>query len=226
MAGQGVLGQGSAMPKPLPRFAPIVLALPLLAACASTAGKPALPASQEAFWDSLTSHCGNAYVGALASSDERDADFVGRGMVAHWAACSDSRVAVAFHIEDPQAPDGWDRSRTWVVTRTADGLRLKHDHRHEDGSEDAVTQYGGDTLSAGTARVQDFPVDAYSIAMFEREGLGQSLTNVWRVEVDPAGEAGARFAYQLTRRNDPTRLFRVEFDASNPVTAPPAAWGW
>ncbi|MEL1252091.1 hypothetical protein [Aurantiacibacter gilvus] len=197
----------------------------LLGACAST-GPARLPASQEAFWDALSSHCGNAYAGALASSDERDADFVGRDMVAHWAECSDSRVAVAFHIEDDEAPGGWDRSRTWVVTRTSDGLRLKHDHRHADGYEDAVTQYGGDTLSTGTARVQDFPVDAESVVMFVEEGLDQSLTNVWRVEVDDEGEPGARFAYQLTRRNDPTRLFRVEFDLTRDIAAPPPAWGW
>lgn len=198
-------------------------ALPL-AACATSSTDP-LPQTQEAFWDALQSHCGNAYRGSLASGDERDVDFRGRAMVAHWAECSDTRTAIAFHV---QAVDGstWDRSRTWVVTRTADGLRLKHDHRHEDGTEDAVTQYGGDTLSAGTARVQDFPVDAYSIAMFEREGLDVSVTNVWRVEVDPAGASGARFAYQLTRRNDPTRLFRVEFVGDEPATPPPPAWGW
>lgn len=204
--------------------------LPLLAAlaltgCASAPDAPALPASQEAFWSALQSHCGNAYRGQLASSDSRDADFRGRGMIAHWAECSETRTAIAFHVAAADG-SGWDRSRTWLVTRTADGLRLKHDHRHEDGTEDAVTQYGGDTLSAGTARVQDFPVDAYSIAMFEREGLDVSVTNVWRVEVDPAGTANARYVYQLTRRNDPTRLFRVEFDASDPVEAPPPAWGW
>ena len=207
------------------RAASASCALLLLGACASTGPAP-LPASQEAFWQALSSHCGSAYAGALASSDERDADFVGLDMVAHWAECSDSRVAVAFHIEDPEAPGGWDRSRTWLVTRTADGLRLKHDHRHADGHEDAVTQYGGDTLSSGTPRVQDFPVDAYSIAMFEREGLDLSLTNVWRVEVDAAGEPGARFGYQLTRRNDPTRLFRVEFDLTREIAEPEAAWGW
>lgn len=201
-----------------------------LSACTSMADIPKLPASQEAFWDALQSHCGNAYRGSLTSSDARDADFRDRAMLAHWAECSDNRIAIAFHVETDletavEEPV-WDRSRTWLVTRTADGLRLKHDHRHEDGREDAVTQYGGDTLSAGTARVQDFPVDAFSIALFEREGLDASLTNVWRVEVDPASESGARFAYQLTRRNDPTRLFRVEFDATRPVSPPPPAWGW
>lgn len=211
---------------PLHYLALATLTPVLLTACASMDGPPALPATQEAFWDNLASHCGNAYEGSLVSSDDRDQDFEGRRMLAHWAECSDTRVAIAFHVEDEPLNGGWDRSRTWVVTRTGDGLRLKHDHRHEDGSEDAVTQYGGDTLSAGTARVQDFPVDAYSIALFEREGLDASLTNVWRVEVSPADAPGAMFAYQLTRRNDPTRLFRVEFDASDPVAPPPPAWGW
>ena len=193
----------------------------LLSACATMDGSPTLPASQESFWDNLTSHCGSTYAGDLASSDQRDVDFEGRRMFAHWAECSGNRVAIAFHVEDDDAPGGWDRSRTWIITRSADGLRLKHDHRHADGSEDAVTRYGGDTLSTGTARVQDFPVDAFSHALFEREGLDRSLTNVWRVEVSPAGAPGAMFAYQLTRRNDPTRLFRVEFDASEPMPAPP-----
>lgn len=204
-------------------LAPIMLSL---AACVSTPEVPALPPSQEAFWDALESHCGNAYRGGLASSDARDADLAGQAMIAHWAECAPARIAVAFHIADASAPGGWDRSRTWVITRTADGLRLKHDHRHEDGSEDAVTQYGGDTMSAGTAGIQDFPVDAFSIAMFEREGLSASVTNVWRVEVGAARAGASRFAYQLTRRNDPTRLFRVEFDTASPVTPPPPGWGW
>lgn len=209
------------------RIAAFALSLPLvLAACATTPAPPPLPASQEAFWEALSSHCGNAYPGELASSDARDADWADKNMIAHWAECSDTRIAIAFDVEDDDAPGGWDRSRTWVVTRTGDGLRLKHDHRHEDGSEDALTRYGGDTLSVGTARVQDFPVDAYSIALFEREGLDASLTNVWRLEVDPAATSGAKFAYQLTRRNDPTRLFRAEFDATEEVEPPPPAWGW
>ena len=206
--------------KPLP----LALAVPL-AACATTTPPAPLPEPQVRFWQALASHCGNAYEGALASEDARDTDWRGRAMVAHWAECSDTRIAIAFHVEEADG-SGWDRSRTWLVTRTEEGLRLKHDHRHEDGSADAVTFYGGDTASAGSARAQNFPVDAESIALFEREGLDASLTNVWRIEVHPASAPNARFAYQLTRRNDPTRLFRAEFDASEEVAAPPSAWGW
>lgn len=209
--------------------AALVFALLPLSACAAlpdASTPPRLLQEQQAFWDALESHCGKAYAGSLASEDARDEAFRGKAMRAHWAECSPTRIAIAFHVEDADEAGGWDRSRTWLVSRTAEGLRLKHDHRHRDGSVDAVTQYGGDTLAEGTARTQDFPVDAYSIEMFEREGLDQSFTNVWRVEVDPAREPDARFAYQLTRRNDPTRLFRVTFDLTRPVAAPPPAWGW
>lgn len=214
-------------------FAP--LALPaLLAACAAAPTGPATGAgpalAQDAFWAALSSHCGKAYAGRLASEDARDADWAGKPMVAHWADCSDTRVAIAFHVADDDAHGGWNRSRTWIVTRTGRGadtrFTLRHDHRHADGAADAVTFYGGTSADAGTARAQDFPVDEESIALFTREGLDVSLTNVWRVEVDPAGAGDARFAYQLTRANDPSRLFRVEFAASDPIAPPPPAWGW
>lgn len=195
-----------------------------LAGCATT---PAAPSPQDAFWAALSSHCGKAYAGTLASTDAADADFRGAAMVMHVRQCSESEIRVPFHVQ--RADGSWDRSRTWVLTRTATGLRLKHDHRHEDGTSDAVTMYGGDTAEAGTARSQSFPVDAESIAMFEREGLSASVTNVWAVEVDPAATPGGRFAYQLRRTKaagaPADRLFRVEFDLSAPVAAPPAPWG-
>lgn len=195
-----------------------------LAGCAST---PAGPRSQDAFWSALTSHCGKAYAGSLASNDPADADFRGAAMVMHVRECSEREIRVPFHVR--RADGSWDRSRTWVLTRTGSGLRLKHDHRHEDGTSDAVTMYGGDTADAGTARVQSFPVDAESIDMFKAEGLAASVTNVWTVEIDPAGARGARFAYQLRRTKaagaPADRLFRVEFDATAPVATPPAPWG-
>ena len=80
--------------------------------------------------------------------------------------------------------------------------------------------YGGDTADAGTPQRQAFPVDAESVAMFQREGLNASVANVWAMEVEP----GQRFVYELARPGS-DRLFRVEFDLSRPVEAPPPPWG-
>ena len=210
-----------------PSPAPFALAAAVaLAGCAAVPA-PA-PSPQDAFWQALSSHCGKAYAGALVSTQDADADMRGRAMAMHVRRCSAERIEVPFHVR--RADGSWDRSRTWVLTRTGAGLRLKHDHRHEDGSADGVTMYGGDTATQGTARAQDVPVDAESIALFEREGRAVSVTNVWRVEVDPAGAppnegSGARFAYQLTRRPPSDRLFRVEFDLTRPIAPPPAPWG-
>lgn len=203
------------------------IAIALTTTACATAPDPREP--QDAFWAALSTHCGQAFAGGLVSDDARDAAMADQPMIAHWAQCSEDRIAIAFHITDGEAAgeqEGWDRSRTWLVTRTPAGLTLKHDHRHADGEADAVTFYGGTTERAGTARAQDFPVDAESIALFRREGLDASLTNVWRVEVDPAGAPDAQFVYQLTRRNDPSRLFRVAFDLDEPIAPPPPAWGW
>ncbi len=171
---------------------------------------------QAVFMARLNTLCGRAFAGRLVASEPAaaDADMAGAAMVMHVRRCSTDRVEIPFHV-------GTDRSRTWVITRTAAGLRLKHDHRHADGSADAVTMYGGETAGRGSAMVQAFPVDAESIAMFRANNLGRSVTNVWTVEV------GANaFAYELTRPAGPdARRFRVEFDLTHPVAAPPAPWG-
>lgn len=200
------------------RSAALLTPLLMLAACVSPATSRSDP--QGDFMAALARHCGKAYAGRLVSTDAADADMAGRAMVVHFRECSGTRMAIPFHV---QAEDGtWDRSRTWLITRTDSGLRLKHDHRHSDGSHDAVTMYGGDTapgsLGTGSAGAQDFPVDAESIAMFRTGGMTASVTNVWRVEVDAAA-----YTYQLSRKG---RLFRVEFDLTRPATPPPAPWGW
>ena len=175
-------------------------------ACQDKAQSP-----QDVFFAKLSEHCGKAYAGKLVSKDEVDADFASKAMVMHVRECNDTTLRIPFHVED-------DHSRTWVITKTEAGLRLKHDHRHEDGSEDAVTQYGGDTIYAGAKSRQVFPVDQYSIDMFLKEGLDVSVVNVWAIEIN-----NATFAYELSR---PNRHFRVEFDVTKPVETPPAPWGF
>jgi hypothetical protein len=195
-----------------------LLAPALLAAMAgpalSSAHAASTPHPADAFLERLASHCGQAFAGKIVANEPAQPDdaFEGKALVMHVRECSPTEVRVPFHVGD-------DHSRTWILTRTADGLRLKHDHRHEDGSDDAVTMYGGESNTPGTPVRQEFPVGAYSIAMFEREGLNVSVTNTWAMEIEP----GKRFLYELARPGG--RLFRVEFDLTTPVATPPTPWG-
>ncbi len=192
----------------------IAFAALALAGCATTATGP-LSASgddpQDRFMARLNALCGKAYEGRVVTTDPADKDFANSRLVMHVRECSPTQVKVPFHV-------GENRSRTWIFTRTADGIRLKHDHRLEDGSDDPVTMYGGDTAEPGTPTAQAFPVDAESIALFRANDLGVSVTNVWHVEVDDDS-----YVYALRR---PNRHLRVEFDLNRPVTPPPAPWGF
>jgi hypothetical protein len=168
-------------------------------------GPDAPGSAQEAFFAQLEALCGRAFAGeaTLASGAGFDAP-----MVMHVRRCSADEIQIPLHV-------GENRSRTWLVTRTETGLRLKHDHRVEDGSDDPVTQYGGDTREAGTPTSQSFPADA-----FTAELLPEAVTNVWSMTVEP----GVRFTYHLTRNGEPRATF--VFDLSREVPAPPAPWGY
>lgn len=166
---------------------------------------------QDQFFDNLRTLCGQSFEGRVVTTDAADANFASERLVMQVRECSDDAIRVPFHV-------GENRSRTWVITRTDAGLRLKHDHRHEDGSEDVLTQYGGDSASAGSAERQEFPADEHSRALFTQNNIPQSVANVWAVEVHP----GRTFAYELRR---PNRHFRVEFDLTQPSAAPPPPWG-
>lgn len=166
--------------------------------CATVAPEPPL-------WTELQSLCGRAFEGKMVEGTAAgDAEIGAQRLVMHVRSCTANEIRIPFHV-------GENRSRTWVLTRTQSGLRLKHDHRHEDGSEDAVTQYGGDAVTFDTRSV-DFPADAHTAAL-----IPPSATNIWTVAVDP----GRTFTYALRREG---RRFRVEFDLTRPVPPPPAPW--
>jgi len=174
-----------------------------LSACSQTS-------EPETLFSTLSGMCGQAFEGAVASDDPRDADWAEQTLIMHVRECSDDEIRIPLHV-------GEDRSRTWVVTRTEDGFRLKHDHRHEDGSEDVLTQYGGDSSVVTTFRIE-FPADEFSRDLFVTEGIEASAQNVWMMAIE-----GESFTYGLDR---PDRTFRAVFDLSNPVDAPPAPWGF
>lgn len=164
--------------------------------------------AQDEFWASLQALCDQAFAGRLTEGGPGDSVLATSELRMHVRECSPDAMRIPFHVGD-------DRSRTWVLTRTADGVRLKHDHRHEDGSEDSITQYGGDTRGPGTPRRQEFHADSLTASL-----IPAARTNVWTIEIVP----DSMFAYAL-RREGTDRRVRAEFDLRQPVEAPPPPWG-
>lgn len=193
---------------------PLFLLAPLLLFSCSPATEPPPPPSAtteppaaavhapDVFLARLNQLCGQRFEGKVVSTDAADADMASQRLLMHVRDCAPEEVRIPFQV-------GADKSRTWIVSRTAAGLRLKHDHRHEDGTEDVLSRYGGDTAGAGTESRQEFPADAFSKDLFQREGNPASVDNVWAIETTDGA-----FAYELRR---PQRFFRVEFDLTKPV---------
>jgi len=167
-------------------------------------------ATHDVFFENLRALCGRAFAGKVVEGNASDNAFAAERLIMHVRDCGEHVIKIPFHV-------GEDRSRTWVLTRTGSGLQLKHDHRHEDGSSDAMTMYGGHTADAGWPTAQSFPADQYSKEIFVTGGIPQSVDNTWHLYLYPE-----TFTYRLTREG---REFRVDFDLTQPVPAPPAPWG-
>lgn len=198
--------------------APALAQAPLAASGAPVAVEAESEENGADLLDALRAHCGKAYAGRVVVDTPAapNSPFADKPLVMHVRVCARDEIRIPLHV-------GEDRSRTWVLNGRK-RLSLKHDHRHADGTPDAVTQYGGDLAPAAVVTVVDgrrrveFPVDAESIAAFEANGLAASVTNTWAIEWSQD-----RFVYELSRPNG--RLFRIEFDLTAPVPAPPPPWG-
>lgn len=163
------------------------------------------PASIQ-FWDTLKNHCGKAYEGTITSGGKEGDG--GEKLVMHVRSCEEKTIRIPFFV-------GEDKSRTWVLSLQADKrILLKHDHRHKDGSEEDLTQYGGISSNTGLADIQFFPADQHTSTL-----IPLASTNVWWFTIDDTS-----ITYNL-RRIGSDRLFTVEFDLTTEVETPGAPWG-
>lgn len=159
------------------------------------------------FWDSLKNHCGKTYEGTIIAGGKEGDGFVGEKLVMHVRSCEDKTIRIPFFV-------GENRSRTWVLTLQEDNrLLLKHDHRHKDGSEEDVTQYGGLSSNTGLPNIQFFPADEHTSNL-----IPLASTNVWWFTINETN-----FTYNL-RRIGSDRLFTVQFDLTKEIATPEAPW--
>lgn len=160
------------------------------------------------WWESIAAHCGKSYKGKIIAGPPNDTTFAGKELVMHVRKCSDKVIKIPFFV-------GMDSSRTWILTKSAHGIALKHDHRHEDGSPDKVTMYGGHTSNFGSKSRQVFPADQETADMHPA-----AIGNVWWIDITDDA-----YIYNLRRVNT-DRVFSVSFDLSDAITNPGPPWGW
>ncbi len=174
--------------------------LALLSLLSSCAQQQPISKPQQSFYRSLSAFCGKSYSGKTVFPEGDKDPFAGKALVMHVLACSDTSIRIPFDV-------GEDKSRTWVIRKTEEGLQLKHDHRHENGTPDEITMYGGIALATENHLEQRFPADAYTAQL-----IPAAATNEWTLMLSPNGNV---FSYILKRDNQ--LRFRADFDLRQPL---------
>lgn len=143
---------------------------------------------QKSFFENLKKMCGQQLEGETVFPQNADHPLVEKRLVMKVEGCTTNEVRIPFHVGD-------DKSRTWIVTLTDKGLLFKPDHRHEDGTPDKITNYGGWADADGSSLIQRFPSDAETTKL-----IPEAATNVWTLEIIPDKQ---QFVYSLQRNNAP-----------------------
>jgi hypothetical protein len=154
---------------------------------------------QAAFFSNISQLCGARFEGKSVFPEDPGDAFRDQRLVAVVKNCTDEVIRISFAV-------GEDTSRTWVLSRVANGLELKHDHRHADGSADDITMYGGTSKRPGTALKQSFPADQYTAKL-----IPAAASNEWFLTLSPDSreltyylerDGKARFKAILFRTHD------------------------
>jgi len=122
-------------------------------------------------------------------------------LVMHVRECLDSIVYVPFRVGD-------NTSRTWmVIMEDGKRLRFRHDHRHEDGTPEDLTMYGGYARDNGTVFKQVFPADEFTCNMLDRV-----CDNEWTVEFS---KDFSSYSYALRKAGE--LKIQIVFDLTKPL---------
>ncbi len=162
-----------------------------------TVGSELTNPQERAFLNNIAQLCGQTFAGQETFIAEGRESWADKEFVMHVTVCEDDRVYVPFHLDD-------DHSRTWMFLVEDGRLRFRHDHRHEDGTPEEVTLYGGYADGHGSALAQSFPADDYTCEL-----LPTACNAIWRVFLS---DDKSTFTYQLFYEED--LLFEGAFDLS------------
>ncbi|RAU82293.1 hypothetical protein [Pontibacter arcticus] len=150
---------------------------------------------QNQFFNALRAQDGKTYTGTATVSPARENPIAGKELKLFVSKAANDSIRIAFWVGD-------DKSRTLIVKFNKQrGLSLQHDHRHEDGTPDAMAMYGGTATEAGTALAQSFPADSYTSELSPR-----NATSIWALKLSKDKK---NFTYTLTS-ND-VLMYQLDF---------------
>lgn len=155
----------------------------------------------QSFYDHLQSLCNQSFAGEQIFIEEGRESWADRTMIMQVSVCEKDMLHIPFHMDE-------DHSRTWIFLNENGRLRFRHDHRHEDGTPEEITLYGGyaDPKRA-TPLYQVFPADEYTINLIPR-----AVESEWVVELNTEKTV---FSYQL--HHEGRLIFQADFDLTNPL---------
>ncbi len=156
--------------------------------------------THQAFFDNLASLCGTSFAGKQVYRSHHGSSWAHLDLTMHVSKCQPDSIFIPFRVGD-------DTSRTWLFVVEDGRLRFRHDHRHEDGTPEDESLYGGYADDNGNAFVQYFPADDFTANLIDGGG-----GNVWTVSIS---EDFSTFSYRLDR--DGEKRFQIDFDLSKPI---------
>ncbi len=151
---------------------------------------------ENTFWNSLEQQCGSIYKGKSSFPDSPEDSFYGKTLVANFSSCTLTEIRVPFEV-------GENKSRTWIFTKLPNGkIQLKHQHLHDDGRVDEVSNYGGVSslgqIDQNTKTMHlHFPADE-----FTKQLIPAASSNIWTIEMSSNLENGkSSLGYYLFRHD-------------------------
>lgn len=136
----------------------LFLGIVLIAACGGPPPTTTEPqkTEQDVFFERFKPLEGKKFAGRQIFIDPSMESWADRELVIHIREVHHNIVYIPFVV-------GENSSRTWELHRLADGrLRLRHDHRHDDGTPEELTLYGGYSAAGSNNLQQVFPADDYT----------------------------------------------------------------
>ncbi len=157
--------------------------------------------AQDIFFERFADLEGKSFAGREVFIREGVDSWAALDLVMHVREFTDSVIYIPFRV-------GENTSRTWMIYRESDGrLRLRHDHRHSDGTPEELSLYGGYSADESTSLSQLFPADEFTCNMLER-----ICDNEWNMMFD---EELTTFSYILRKAGD--MVIRIDFDLTKEI---------